>query len=223
MLLTDSMKGIKFLFVILFFLGFAFPLLAQKDPKAKAVLDGMSQKFQSMKGFTASFDFTIQDEAGIGDRQSGEVAVMGDNYRLKLPGQEIYNDGKTVWTFIQTGGYKEVTINDAALMEGELTPSTIYKLYQSGFNYRLLPDKTYQGKAVHVVELTAVKSNAPFKQVKLLVEKSTQYLLGWEMFDEQGTIFSYSFKNLKATPSLPMSYFLFDVKKYPGIEVIDLR
>ncbi|MBM3169820.1 MAG: outer membrane lipoprotein carrier protein LolA, partial [Bacteroidetes bacterium] len=75
------MKGIKFLFVILFFLGFAFPLLAQKDPKAKAVLDGMSQKFQSMKGFTASFDFTIQDEAGIGDRQSGEVAVMGDNYR----------------------------------------------------------------------------------------------------------------------------------------------
>jgi outer membrane lipoprotein-sorting protein len=32
---------------------------AQKDPKAKLVLDGMSKKFQSMKGFTANFDFII--------------------------------------------------------------------------------------------------------------------------------------------------------------------
>jgi len=183
----------------------------------------MSQKFQSMKGFTASFDYTFQDEAGAGDRQSGEVAVLGDKYRLKLPDQEIYNDGKTVWTFIQTGGYKEVTINDAALMEGELTPSNIYKLYQSGFNYKLLADKVYQGKPISIVELTALKSNAPFKQVRLLIEKATQQLVGWEMLDGQGGVFTYSFKNLKATPSLPLSYFTFDLKKYPGIEVIDLR
>ena len=130
----------------------AAPSQAQKDPKAKVVLDAMSQKFQSMKGFTASFDYTFQDEAGTGDRQSGEVAVLGDKYRLKLPDQEIYNDGKTVWTFIQTGGYKEVTINDAAGMEGELTPSNIYTLYQSGFNYKLLADKTYQGKPISTVE-----------------------------------------------------------------------
>ena len=112
----------------------AVPSLAQKDPKAKEVLDAMRTKFQSMKGFTASFEYTFQDEGGTGDRQVGEVAVLGDKYRLKLPDQEIYNDGKTVWTFIQTGGYKEVTINDAALMEGELTPTTIYTLYQSGIS-----------------------------------------------------------------------------------------
>lgn len=216
----------KFYSLILLFFTLAFSgfeSMAQKDPKAKVVLDGMSQKYQSMKGFTAGFDYTYQDAAGTGDRQSGEIAVNGEKYRLKLPDQEIYNDGKTVWTFIQTSTYKEVTINDASQMEGELTPSNIYKMYQSGFNYKLLADKTYQGKAVNVVELNALKSNAPFKQVKLMVDKSTKDLLGWEMFDGQGGMFSYSFKNLKAAPSLPADYFVFDPKKYPGIEVIDLR
>lgn len=216
----------KFIPVLLLsILGFIFSpdLLAQKDPKAKIILDGMAQKYQSMKGFTASFDYTYQDGAGVSDRQSGELAVSGEKYRLKLPDQEIYNDGKTVWTFIQSDGYKEVTINEVSQMEGELTPSNIYKMYQTGFDYRLLVDKTYQGKAVNVVELIAQKSNAPFKQVKLMVDKATKDLLGWEMSDGQGGVFSYSFQNLKAAPSLPTDYFAFDVKKYPGIEVIDLR
>lgn len=217
------MKFIPVLFLSVLALFFSPELLAQNDPKAKTILDGMAQKYQSMKGFTASFDYTFQDAGGAGDRQTGELAVAGEKYRLKLPDQEIYNDGKTVWTFIQTDGYKEVTVNDVNQMEGELTPSNIYKMYQTGFNYRLLADKTYQGKAVNVVELIAQKPNAPFKQVKLMVDKTTKDLLGWEMSDGQGGVFSYSFKNMKAAPSLPADYFVFDVKKHPGIEVIDLR
>lgn len=213
---------LQFFSLFILLLG-SIQAFAQKDPKAKSVLDAMSQKYQSMKGFTSGFDYTYSDSGVPGDRQTGEIAVSGEKYRLKLPDQEIYNDGKTVWTFIQTSSYKEVTINDATQMEGELTPSNIYKMYQSGFNYRLLADKTYQGKAVNVIELVALKENAPFQEVKLMIDKSTKDLLGWEMSDGQGGVFSYSFKNLKAAPTLAADYFTFDPKKYPGIEVIDLR
>ncbi|WP_026947796.1 LolA family protein [Algoriphagus marincola] len=215
-------KNILFLsFFCLMFIG--FQVLAQKDPNAKSVLDAMSQKFQAMNGFTAEFDFTYQDGSGSSDRQSGEVAVKGEQYRLKLPEQEIFNDGKTVWTFIQADGYREVTINDVSQMEGELTPSNIYRMYESGFEYKLLAEKTYQGKKVQVVELNATSADAPFAQVKLMIDKGTKDLLGWEMFDGQGGMYSYSFKNLKANADLPPTYFAFDTKKYPGIEVIDLR
>lgn len=208
----------------LFLLGFlSIQAHAQKDPKAKSVLDAMSQKYQSMNGYTAGFDYTYSENGAAGDRQSGELAVKGEKYRLKLPEQEIFNDGKTVWTLIQTDSYKEVTINDVSQMEGELTPSNIYKMYQSGFNYKLLADKTYQGKAVNVVELTAQKADSPFKQLKLMVDKASKDLLGWEMSDGQGGVFTYSFKNVKPAPSLAADYFSFDPKKYPGIEVIDLR
>ncbi|MBN7814946.1 LolA family protein [Algoriphagus pacificus] len=217
------MKKLALVFSIFLAVCIVFDVAAQKDPKAKVVLDGMSQKYQSMKGFTASFDYTYADEAGASDRQSGEIAVKGNQYRLKLPDQEIFNDGKTVWTFIETPTYKEVTINDVSQMEGELTPSNIYKMYETGFNYKLLADKTFQGKQANVVELDAQKSNAPFQKVKLMIDKNTKDLLGWEMFDGQGGSFSYAFKNLKPDPNIPDTHFVFDTKQHAGVEVIDLR
>ncbi|WP_057938455.1 LolA family protein [Algoriphagus resistens] len=217
------MKKIALVYTLFLTLLFSFEASAQKDPKAKTVLDAMSQKFQKMNGFTANFDYTFQDASGTSDRHSGEISVKGEQYRLKLPDQEIYNDGKTVWTFIQSDNYKEVTINDASEMEGELTPSNIYRLYEAGYSYKLLAEKQFQGKATQVVELIAEKNNAPFEQVKLMIDKSSSDLLGWEMFDGQGGIFSYTFKNLKPDANLPASYFVFDAKQYPGIEVIDLR
>lgn len=217
------MKKIALVFTIVFAAFITLDAAAQKDPKAKEVLDGMSQKYQSMKGFTASFDYIYSDIAGTGDRQSGEIAVKGNQYRLKLPDQEIFNDGKTVWTFIETSTYKEVTINDVSQMEGELTPSNIYKMYEKGYDYTLLADKSYQGKTANVVELEAENSNAPFQKVKLMIDKNTKDLLGWEMFDDQGGTFAYAFKNLKADPNIPDSHFVFDTKKHAGVEVIDLR
>lgn len=217
------MNKLALVLTLVLSLALELPTFAQKDPKAKTVLDAMSQKFKSMNGFTAQFDFTYQDNTGSSDRQSGEVAVKGEQYRLKLPEQEIYNDGKTVWTFIQADGYREVTINDVSQTEGELTPSNIYRMYQSGFDYKLLADKQYQGKTVSVVELKATTNNTPFDRVKLMIDKNTKDLLGWEMFDGQGGMFSYTFKNLKQNTNLPSSYFAFDPKKYPGIEIIDLR
>ena len=86
-------------------------VMAQKDPKAKAILDGVSQKYKSLKGLKASFEFTYAEIAdGRSQSQSGEIAIKGDKYHLKLPEQEIFNNGKTVWTYIESGNYKEVTI-----------------------------------------------------------------------------------------------------------------
>lgn len=215
-------KLLLFLFAPLAFF-YSPEVEAQKDPKAKIILDGMSEKFQSMKAFTGNFDFTYQDGTSTTDRQTGDIAVKGNQYRVKLPEQELFNNGKTVWTFIQTDNYKEVTINDVSQMEGELTPSNVYNLYTSGFGYKLLAERQFQGKTVHVAELIAEKKNAPFQKVRLLIDKSTLDLLGWELFDGQEGIFSYTLKNLKIQPSLSDSYFSFDVKKHPGIEIIDLR
>ncbi|MCL6257803.1 outer membrane lipoprotein carrier protein LolA [Aquiflexum sp. TKW24L] len=212
--------------LILFFLS-AFASLAfaqSKDPKAKAVLDGVSQKYASNKGLKASFEFSYSDVSDSRvQNQNGEIAIKGDKYHLKLPEQEIFNNGKTVWTYIVSDNYKEVTINNASDMENELTPSSVYNIYQKGYNYKLLGEKTENGVVIQEVELTAEKPNAPFKRVKLFVDKNRKDLISWEIYDDQGGIFKYKFKSVNTNAELTDDYFTFNPQKYGKVEIIDLR
>lgn len=217
------MKQITFSFILLFFIH-AAGFSQTKDPKAKAILEGVSQKYAAIKGLKASFDFSYSDVSDSRvQSQSGEIAIKGDKYHLKLPGQEIFNNGKTVWTYIESDNYKEVTINNASDMENELTPSSVYNIYQKGFNYRLIGEKTEGGIVIQEIELTAEKSNAPFKRVKLFVDKNKKDLISWEIYDDQGGIFKYKFKSVNTNAELTDDYFTFNPQKYGKVEIIDLR
>ena len=204
--------------------SFIFSAQAQKDPKAKAILEAVSQKYQSLDGLKATFEYTyIHEKDGIHQSNTGEVAVKGDKYRLKLDDQEIFNNSKTSWTLIKTNSYQEVTISDVDDQMNELTPSNIYTLYKKGYNYRLLGEKTFEGRQVNEVELISEKPGEQIQRVKLMVEKNTNDLIGWEMHDNTGGLLKYKFKDVDSKVKLNDSYFAFDKSKYPGVEVIDLR
>jgi outer membrane lipoprotein-sorting protein len=187
-------------------------------------LDGVSQKYASIKGLKASFDFSYSDVSDSRvQNQTGEIAIKGDKYHLKLPEQEIFNNGKTVWTYIVSDNYKEVTINNSSDMEDELTPSSVYNIYQKGYNYKLVSEKTENGVVIQEIELTAEKANSPFKRVKLFVDKNKKDLISWEIYDDQGGIFKYRFKSVNTNAELTDEYFTFNPQKYGKIEIIDLR
>ncbi len=212
--------------ILLLFLvtGIIVSTSAQQDPKAKTVLDAMSDKYQNQSGLKATFEFSYSDVAdGRSQNQKGEIAVKGDMYHLKLPEQEIFNNGKTVWTYIQSGNYKEVTINDASAMDDELTPSSVYTIYKKGYTYRLVGERNEGGKTLQEIELLAEKSSAPFKRVKLFVDKNKKDLIGWEIYDDQGGVFKYAFQSVDTEVNLAADYFTFNPQKYGKVEIIDLR
>jgi outer membrane lipoprotein-sorting protein len=214
----------KFIITCFLFSAVTSISFAQKDPKAKEILDGVSQKYKSLKGLKASFEFSYEDLVdGRTQSQSGEIAIKGDKYHLKLPEQEIFNNAKTVWTYIESGNYKEVTINNASEMGDELTPSSVYTIYQKGYNYRLLGEKTENKVVIQEIELLADKPSAPFKKVILRIDKVNKDLMGWEIFDDQGGVFKYRFKSINTNVDIPEDYFTFNPQKYGKIEIIDLR
>ncbi|GAB3648172.1 hypothetical protein GCM10028791_11440 [Echinicola sediminis] len=213
--------------IILFYLiiiGLYTEAQAQKDPRAKQVLDEVSERYRSLKGLKATFDYHYYNDLdGASQTSSGEIAVKGRQYKLVLPDQEIYNNGETVWTFIKSGGYNEVTINTASDDEEELTPSSIYNLYKKGYNYAFAGESTKSGLPVQEIILTAENSKAQFQKIRLFVNKRNSDLLAWEVSDSDGGTFKYEFRKVDTDVVLEGPFFTFDPKKHPGVEVIDLR
>lgn len=214
----------KWIALGLLLLGINFGALAQKDKQAEAILNSVSEKYQSLNGLTASFEYTYSTSPGdVSQSNIGEVAVKGDKYKLLLDDQEIYNNGKTVWTYIKSNNFKEVTINTVEEDIEELTPSNIYSIYKEGYDYKLIGEKNQNGMTVQEIELTAQKKNSRFQNIKLFIDKAKKDLIGWEIKDDMGGVFNYQFKEIDTQVKLPDNYFAFDTQKHPDVEVIDLR
>ncbi len=199
---------------------------AQKDPKAKLVLDAISNKYKSIGGYKVLFIYTLSNQsAGVTDRVSGEVAIKDDKYLLKVKGQEIYCNGKTLWTFIKDDN--EVTISDYEPEPNEVTPSSIYTLYQNGFKYAFIGEVTEGGVVYETVEISPEKVDAQYYKIKIKSNKQTKSLKTWEIYEKNGNVYLYQVTELRQlefpSQSSIDSYFTFDKTKYPNVEVSDLR
>ncbi|EPR65817.1 LolA family protein [Cyclobacterium qasimii] len=214
----------KIITLILLFTSFSYTLLAQSDAKAVKILSKVSENYKNLNGFTGLFEYSYSTEdEGLIQTNTGNVTVKGDKYRLTLNDQEIFNDGKTVWTLIKSSKYKEVTINNVEDDADELTPSNVYNIYKKGYISKLTGSSEINGVAANEILLTSEKPNARFKKIKLYVDKVKNEILAWEIRDDVGGTFKYTFKELNPNVKIVDDYFVFKASENQDVEVIDLR
>jgi outer membrane lipoprotein carrier protein len=215
------MKKILILFLVL--VGFAQLANAQYDPKALEILDEMSAKYKKLGAFKAQFTHALENATeNISEQFKGEIVVKGEKFRLIMSGQEIYNNGRTVWTYLPD--INEVNIDNYYPEEGEMTPSKIYTAYQKGYKYLFVEEIKDGRQTLHVVDL--VPENAqrnPIYKIRLKINKDSKQLNSWELFDKSGNHYIYSITDFDTDVQINDSYFNFDLSKHRGVEVIDLR
>lgn len=195
---------------------------AQYDPRALSILDDMSNKYQNMGAYLANFTYSLQNEQeGISESFDGTLLVDGDKFRLIMAGQEIYCNGTTVWTYIEE--INEVNIDNYYPEEMEMSPSNIYAAYKNGYKYQFVEEVNTNGNATQIVDLVPEDSGSPFFKIRLSIGKNDLNLNSWEIFDKNGNRYNYLVKSVQNQPVDNQKEFEFDVKRYPGVEVIDLR
>ncbi|HET8858597.1 outer membrane lipoprotein carrier protein LolA [Marivirga sp.] len=206
--------------IIMMLCIYSITATAQKDPKAKEILDQMSSKYTNIPGFTATFSQTLENKMeNITDTFKGEIVVMGDKFKADVAGQLIVNNNETVWTYLREAN--EVTINNYDEEAGEMNPSKIYKAYQEGYKYIYMAG---EGNAqYHVIDLVPEDKDESFYKIRLKIDKKTNLLDKWTIFDRAGNIFNYEVTNFKVDNSLTAEDFIFDPSEYPNIEVLDFR
>ena len=195
----------------------------KSDPEAKKVLDAVSAKFKTFKSVKASFALKIENAAGkVQGTKSGTVMMKGVKYRVSITGQEIFCDGATIWTYDVAA--KEVQVSALDNSSGSITPQKLFtNFYDKDFLFMLNPDVTRAGKTYQVVELTPVDKTKPFFKVVIEVDKASKVIMSTRVFEKNGNRYLYAINSMATAAVIPDDSFAFSLKKYPGIEVIDLR
>ncbi|MEO9069749.1 MAG: outer membrane lipoprotein carrier protein LolA [Ginsengibacter sp.] len=197
--------------------------LGKSDPDAKVILDNVSAKFKTYKTVTANFTLSITDASGkIQGVKKGTVYMKGSKYRVSVSGQEIYSDGDNIWTFDKSANEVQVTKFDPTA--NTITPQKMFtNFYDKDFLYKLNGETKKGSKTIQEIELTPVDKTKAFFKVLVDIDKNSKNIISTKVFEKNGNRYVYNIISMKTNTNIPDPLFVFNVKDYPKVEVVDLR
>ncbi|WP_294543362.1 LolA-like putative outer membrane lipoprotein chaperone [uncultured Bacteroides sp.] len=213
----------KYIFSVLIAL-LSLPVIAQQQQsQAKVVLDRTADAFRKAGGVKADFIVKAVTNGLAEGTENGTIRLKGEKFVLKTSDVVTWFDGKTQWSYVAKND--EVNVSSPTQEElQQINPYTFLYMYQKGFSYKLGTTKTFRGKAVWEVILTAKDKKQELERITLFVTKDTYEPL-YILLQQRGqqtrneiTVTSYQTRQNYAD-----SVFAFDRKQYPGAEIIDLR
>ncbi len=71
--------------------------------------------------------------------------------------------------------------------------------------------------------MTPVDKGKPFHKVYLQIDKNSRTIYSMKVLENAGNRYTYTITTMKTNAPMADSLFVFDKKKYPGVEEVDLR
>ena len=182
---------------------------AQKDVKAKEVLDAVAGNYSKAKGTEIVFGGTVE----------GVITLKGEKFVLDCGGIKSWFDGKTLWSYVKDNA--EVNVSTPTQEELQaINPYAMMGMYKNGFDYAYAGKKSRNGVSCQEVVMTpeteqdlrkiVIDVNVRMEPVYIAIEtgnNGTQEIVIKKITSKQ----------------TDDSMFRFDDKKYPDVEIIDLR
>jgi outer membrane lipoprotein-sorting protein len=214
----------KKILLLLLLSGMYFSGYSQTDAKAKTILAEASKKYKAYDVVKATFVFTMENPQNKQkDTQQGTLIVQSaaNKYKVVMTDQDMISDGKSQWTYLKKD--KEVQVSAVDNSGDALNPAGIFTLYENGFKYLYTGEKKEGAKTYQMIDLSPVDTKKSYFKIRLGIDKSARQIANVVIFDKNGNKYTYIVKTFVPNVKVPASTFGFDAKKYPGVEVVDLR
>jgi len=196
-----------------------FALFAQSDAKATEILKKVSKVYQSYTTVTATFLITTTNASGKSTSSSGTVWIKGAKYKLDYSGQEVYCNGKFVWTYNKTD--EEVTKEIYKAKDASISPNEIFTIYNKDFKNAYEGPIVKNGKTYEVIKMVP-KRKTNYSYIKLEIDKSTNKIQNLIQHYKNGSEVTMTVKTLTPNKALADTYFEWDAKSHPGVAEVDL-
>ena len=144
--------------------------------------------------------------------------MKGSKYRIKVSGQDIFSDGTNIWTV--DAAAKEITLTKIDPSSNSITPQKLFtNFYDKDFLYKLNSDT----KGIQEIELTPIDKSKMFHKVVVFINKAAKTITSTKIFEKAGNRYTYTISRMNTSSNIPDETFVFSQKKYPGMELVDLR
>ena len=212
----------KILITLIACVGFFTFATAQKDTKARELLDKSSAALAQAGDIYAYFTLSIKDVINKTSQSfDGTIQMRGNKFRIDTPEQNIYFDGKTQW--VHQKSYEEVTISEPTAEEIQaLNPKSIFSLYKKNSNYKYVGTKT-DIKMRKVEEVSILPQKGEITRINVQINTADYFPVMFHIFYKNKMENIIYINKYQTKQNFSDDLFVFDVKQFPNVEVIDLR
>lgn len=192
------------------------------DNRSTKILNNLSKTYKTYKSIQASFAVRFKNkQTNTSVKQSGILYQKGKKFRVNMSGQEIYCDGKTIWTYLKDANEVQISKFDGKTME--INPSKIFTIYEKGFIHKYGGQFSKGSKTLDIIELTPTDKNKSYYKVKLGIDKLANKVKEMSVYSKNGIMTTYVITEFKPNIEISDAYFKFNAKAKPGVIEIDLR
>ncbi len=193
------------------------------DPKAKTILDQVSAKTKAYKTIEAEFGIVVESkQEKTKDSKKGKIWIKGSRYKVDLASSNIFNDGKTQWTYMKDANEVNITTPDPN-DDSSLNPAKMFTIYEKGYKIRYIGEKFENARALYEIELYPIDLKKDFTKITLKVDKTKMQIYSMKRLGKDGTDYLIEVIKMDTDKEMADAMFTFDKTKYPKVEVNDMR
>lgn len=203
----------KVIFPLLFSLLSSCFFAVNAAETASQLLDKAAAKIRANKSIVASYVISADNQ-----NQKGTLTLAGDRFRLSSPGLASWYDGRTQWTYSDRIGEVNVTEPTPEELQ-QINPFAIINSFKKTYTATLLKASAGEKR----ISLKANSKQSDIRNVTLTLNSTTLFPSHIILTMSNRRTVDIKITSIRTDGDLPLSFFRFDPKKYPGVQVVDLR
>ena len=182
---------------------------------ADAIIRVLVDQIKSHKNVEMAFSYQIGSDKNLSESLKGHAWLQGEAYKTEMADQQTISDGKTIWLYLIDD--EEIMVSNAS----EGTDNTPLKILTSLDKSYVASLTNIDAKGIATIELANPKGQ--YKRVTLKINTKKTELKSADIYMEDGNKVSITVEEMKYDQKLDDSFFTFDAKKHPKVDVIDMR
>lgn len=187
--------------------------LCASAESADALLKSAAEKLNHAKSINASYRISAE-----GQTMNGYLTVSKNRFFIDSPQMKSWFDGKTQWTYSAEMG--EVNITEPTDDElAQINPFAILNTFRTNYKSQILKA---EGNT-QLIEMTPVNKKNAVSKLLVTIDKRTLYPSKIVIYTDGGSPVTIDVTAVSEGTLMPESSFRFDAKKFPGVEIVDLR